>query len=283
MAVMLDPPATTGLQLALHRLPALGLPFGASVSRGRGRHWINAHRLFGGRPAHLKKLLNRMRACHPGIDDDVLACKAVASYSWPIAGTAMSCFLLDHRIPVLELENLDLRFSADDRVVELRFRSGAVFALTGEAVCVPAEVTLVDDLAQLRGHLHAGLERHFAPVVNSIRNFLPVGERAAWGNVGDCLVRAAALVVNRCRDNGSAAAGCPPVDAVREVEMLVGRPDSPLFSRRAALTIGARGRAQAERGSCCLRFREPCGRYCSNCPVQLRRQSRPAALAAQSP
>lgn len=279
---MSDSPATTGLQLALERLPALGLPFSASVSRSRGRHWINAHRLFGGRPAHLKKLLKKMRARHPGVDDDVLACKALAAYSWPIAGTAMSCFLLDRRVPVLELANLDLRFSADDRVVALRFRSGAMFALTGGPVCVPAEVTAVDDLAQLRGHLHASLERHFAPVVDSIRSLLPVGARAAWGNVGDHVVQAAALIVNRCRGNGAAAAGCPLVNAVREVEMLVGRPDSPLFSRRAALTIGARGRAQAQRGSCCLRYREPGGRYCANCPVQLRRPSRAALLAARS-
>ena len=279
---MLESQATTGLQISLDRLPALGLPFSASVGRGRGRHWVNAHRLFAGRPAHLRKLLQRMRARHSG-SDDVLACKALATYSWPIAATAMSCFLLDRRVPALALESLDLRFGAYDRVVALRFRCGTMFALTGEPAWAPAEVTVVDGLTELRVHLHAALERHFAPVVQSIRSLLPVGERAAWGNVGDRVVQAAAWIVNQHRGNGSADADYPLADAVREVEMLVGRPDSPFFSRRAALTIGAQGRAQAARGSCCLRFREPCGRYCANCPVQLRRQSRDATLAARSP
>lgn len=286
MSAVLDSAATTGLHDALGRLPALGFPFNASVSRGRGRNWVNADRLFAGRPAHLKKLVKRMRARNPGVDDDVLACKVLAAYSWPIAGTAMSCFLLDCRVPVLELGNLDLRFDRDDRVVALGFRSGAEFALDGEPLWALTEVTAADDLARLRGHLHAALEQHFAPVVQSIRELLPVGPRVAWGNVGDRLIQAAAWIVNQCRGNGgndSAPAHVLRLDAVREVELLVGRPDSPLFNRRAALTIDPRGRARAERGSCCLRFREPCGRHCANCPVELRRRTRTAALAVRSP
>ena len=274
-------PPSVALEHSLSNLAACGLSFRASTRRCRGRDWINADRLFGGRGGRLRRLLKLMRARHPGLGDDVLGCTTLATYSWPVVGTAMSCFLLDCRVPVLSLENLDLRFDADARVTELAFRSGAVFVLDNDPLQATAEMAGVADLAPLRRFLHAELENHFAPVVQRIRELLPVGSRAAWGNVGDKLIQAAAWIANRCRDNanGSAPRLYHGLDVVREVELLVGRPDSPFFNRRAGLSLGSGGRAVAERGSCCLQYRAPSGRYCANCPVQRRQEARIAPAA----
>ena len=65
------------------------------------------------------------------------------------------CFLIDCRVPVLSLENLDLRFDADARVTELAFRSGAVFVLDNDPLQATAEMAGVADLAPLRRFLHA--------------------------------------------------------------------------------------------------------------------------------
>ena len=260
-----------GLQHSLDRLAAFGVPFSATVRCGGGRHWINAHRLFAGRAGSFKKLLKTMRARHPDIGDDVLACMMLATYSSPIVATAMGCFLIDGRVPALTLANLDLRFDTDGRVAELGFRSGKVVSLGDDPVSAAAGETVVDDVAILREHLHAGLALHFAPVVGRIRELLPVGPRVAWGNVGDQLIQAAAWIVNRCRADGSEPRPSARLDAVQEVELLMRRTDSPFFSRRGALRIGPQGRAHVERGSCCLQYHAPCGRYCANCPV-LRRQ-----------
>ena len=175
----------------------------------------------------------------------------------------MSCFLIDCRVPVLTLENLDLRFDAAARVVELAFRSGAAYVLEDDPVGSTTEAAGVGDLAQLRRFLHAGLENHFGPVVQRIRELLPVGSRAAWGNVGDKLIQAAAWIANRCHSRENATESAPRLhpglDVAREVELLVGRPDSPFFNRRAGLSVGLGGRAEVERGSCCLQYRAPYG------------------------
>ena len=134
--------------------------------------------------------------------------------------------------------------------------------------------------APLRRFLHAELKSHFAPVAQRIRELLPVGSRAAWGNVGDKLIQAAAWIMNRCHGPKTSLdphRACTTGSAWYASSSCWWVVRTRSSSPPGRAERGFRGRAVAERGSCCLQYRAPCGRYCANCPAQRRQEARIAA------
>jgi len=143
----------------------------------------------------------------------------------------------------------------------------------GDPAAGDADVTVVADVATLRGDLARDAVAVLAPLFVTIRTFAPYGIRGMWGAVADSLGASAVTAAFRA---GAPERSRPAFDeAMRLVDDLsaagAGRITRPL---PASVTCAAGTTTVAHKGTCCLWYKTtddtaPIGeRYCLSCPLQ---------------
>ena len=194
----------------------------------------------------------------------------LGSYAWGVGGSAIGCHVLSRRVPDISPENVAVRFdggSCEAALVRERFAVLPADPAAGHpgAVVVADEAVL---LGWMRERLVAGVE----PLLEGLRTFVRIGERAARSRVADLASRAFLMVAADTDD---------PMRHAADAETFVTAPGSPLRGTTMFFVV-ERGGERATfltRGACCRAYRRPGHGHCDSCPMLTQEEREERAIA----
>lgn len=213
-----------------------------------------------------------MTAQYKTNDAEVLVRAYVGCLVYAVASAAVAAYVVDQRLPVLDLPEL--------RVVMGEWGTAEALVLPGTRFwCLPEDpaathpdaVPLADTLA-LRALLHERLLQLCTPLIAAMRPRARIGARALWMSVAETC---ASILVDAL-PAGTSEAGAEV--AVQELvggasELLRARPEVIMLRSGDAQRLALLGR------DCCVNFRIPGESYCTTCPHRPRQERIDALLA----
>jgi len=220
-----------------------------------------------------RKLLAEQTAClgeRRDLSKRDAALYVLGSYAWGVGGPAIACHVLSRRVPDISPENVAVRFDGgycEAALVRERFAVLPADPAAGHpgAVVVADEAVL---LGWMRERLVAGVE----PLLEGLRTFVRIGERAARSRVADLASRAFLMVAADTDD---------PMRHAADAETFVTAPGSPLRGTTMFFVV-ERGGERATfltRGACCRAYRRPGHGHCDSCPMLTKEEREERAIA----
>ena len=196
---------------------------------------------------------------------NIVGSSLLQGYQWLVISVAVGSFLIDRRVPDLDVEQIWVRASAHDvaEVSEIAFMSGRFAALSSDPAAAHPDATIFATEDELRVHLRTTLEAHFSPLINLIHAAVGTATRGLWLNVAD---RCAVNLIRFMQAQGEKVS----LAAIQhEIEQMLRIPGSPLKSNKTgviALTYQQHTHCFLERATCCYWHRTDGGQYCATCP-----------------
>lgn len=251
------------LQQTLARAGLLNPYIRAELGAPDGADWLRAPADLAPGAARLEQLAAaaraQMRTAAPAVIGSVL----LQGYQWPLLCAAIACFLLDRRVPDLDLANTRLRYGPSRRADALALGAGRFAALPDDPAAGHPDARVVADPAALRAALRGALEAHLAPVIELLCAGLGCRPRGLWLSAADACAGTLVWLMQ--------AEGWPPgrpAQIETEVEALVRAPGSPLTTRQIGLVLlehGGQRRVFLRRAACCQWYRVEGGHPCATC------------------
>lgn len=282
--VALDHPLAAAWSAMAGALPVPIFPLEAEPVWS-ARNWRSRPDLLEGDGALLDRCLASVAAAHGGASRTVAARFWIDGYAWSVIGAAVAGYAGGRRIPDLRGEAVAVCFGGDGYAEAVALREGRFACLPDDPAAAHPDAEVVPDLDALRGALRAGVEAHFAPLIEALRRRSSLAERALWLGLADHCVRLYLEARAQLDPDGYPARRRHEVDA--EVAALIQSAGSPLRGPTGVLWIDHAGgvRPWVRRAACCLGYHDPDHGRCDHCPAfpvpeQLARLR--AALAAEA-
>ena len=193
----------------------------------------------------------------------MVASSLLQNYQWPILATGIAAYLLDRRVPDLGVENVLLRFDADDEAEAIALQVGRFTALPDDPAVDHPDASIVPDQDALLNVLRLEIEAHFGFVIERLGHHAGGKSRGLWLNVAD---RCAALLIWLSQEIDP---GVHPDQIEQEIDALIRVPGSPLNNKKVGLftlSYGQHTRAYLDRATCCYWYKTDDGDYCGTCP-----------------
>jgi len=208
-----------------------------------------------------------------GTDDPMVAASLfVQSYAYRVLTLAIACVTTSGVVPDSSASSMAIALKGG-RVSLVAYTRPGVLAITTPDQPVSTSLVAEAQLATLFEAIHnRAIDLHLAPLIESTRSIIRVGERLLWGNV------AASLAVAFRTMEGSLG------DWVQEIgNYFVDHAPSQLGGLGSFLVLEHGGRRGWfwERTNCCLYDRLPGDVRCADCsrtPSETRRQAYRASL-----
>lgn len=274
----------TAIMTMNESLTANGAPLAATFERVRALNpYVEVH--FGppgahdGRPAlalfdangqYLDECLAIMSRKMGTTDSTALARFFFRYYAWRLATVLVGPFVLERRLPTLDLGSLGLTMGDQGSVVSVILRYPRFYCLPGDPDVDHPDASILPDLQTMRCRLRAGLVRVCEPLIDALRQRARVGARAFWIAAAESC---AGLLVDLL------PAGSSDVLARAEVTALIGEPGSALRAKPEILSLAANGVTGLGMlgDDCCFNYKLAGEGYCDSCPHRSR-EERIAAL-----
>lgn len=205
---------------------------------------------------------------------NMLVGAVIQSYTWPVLSGPIVCYVMTHRVPVLDATMTAVRIQNDYPEL-LQLQSSQFFCVADDTAALHPDAIVVPSHDALRATLRQQITAHFAPLVDAICLQTGISAKSLWVRVAD----ASAGVVVRALDM---MGGVAPATIHAEAQALVGDADASLYCRRVETTVIAHqpyDRVFHDRVSCCYWYKRPHGGVCMTCPHRTR-EERVAALTA---
>ena len=203
---------------------------------------------------------------------DILVRFSFSSFVYALATATVGPFVVDRRVPVLDLDPADLRVRVGrSGVVDaLALPDTRFWCLPGDPEATHPDAVPVADERELCDRLRGGLVQACAPLIAALRPRARIGARALW-------ISAAETCASILLD--ALPPGTPASEAQAATDQLIGSAGSPLRARPEIimLTSGATRHVSMLGNDCCTNFKIPGETYCSTCPHRPR-QERIAAI-----
>lgn len=253
-------PATQPLRTTLNRLAAVcaDLPLTVGVPAEPG--WLSAAAVFAPNSAHLPTMLAAAATAYQTTRRDVPASFLFHRYNWMVSGAAIGAYLIDRRLPDLDLANVAIHLDEQGQGDRIALVSGRFWAAADDPSAADPEAMLDPAATIGLGRVRQELERHFEPVIDAMRARAPLGKRAMWLSLADNLAWCLVEFSQRLQRPGCREA---------ELNELLQAPGSRLRGGTRLLRLEANGTEHAfiERGSCCLSYKLPESERCATCPL----------------
>ncbi|MBA2521153.1 MAG: (2Fe-2S)-binding protein [Chloroflexia bacterium] len=248
------------LRITVDRLTTLyaDVPIAVGVPDESG--WVPASAVFAPGSTYLPAMLAAVAAAYQTTHRDLPASFLCHRYNWTVACAAVGAFLIDRRLPSLDLANVAIHLDDQGQGDQIALVSGRFWTSAGDVAAAHPDALIEPSGAIDLTRVRRELERHFEPVIDAIRANAPFGKRAMWLSLADNCAWCLLEFGQRLQRPGSRQ---------REIEEFVGGPDSRLRGGTRLITIEAAGKSHAfvERGSCCLSYKLPETGYCHTCPL----------------
>jgi ferric iron reductase protein FhuF len=167
---------------------------------------------------------------------------------------------------------MGFRVGEDGRVAEIAFRENRVATLEDDPDAGADGARPVSTSDDLRFELRDSLAwNHAAPLIETLRPFVPVGSRFMWSTTADTCVGFILLIGNRLKLTSDFQAEADKLAALE-----------PLKGKTGSITVEHNGRSipVLERGCCCFAYHLEQYDYCKTCP-HLPREMRIANTRAE--
>lgn len=210
---------------------------------------------------------------------DVAAGFWLHRYTWPLCLVFTLPWLLEHRVPLLPVEQLASRRPAGGwgpaELALLPSAAPLAFAcLPGDPAAALPGARVVADQAALRATLRATVAAQLGPLLTALRPLLRRGPRTLWGLVTDELVEglwyAAGLLGEEARAVAALTALLPeaPAEGATPAEGADGAPftGAAAFRLTAPQHPGGTALPTRTRVSCCLYYTLRPENLCTGCP-----------------
>jgi hypothetical protein len=234
-------------------------------------HWPLASLCDPASPAlaeHLAIMAREYTTGHP----EVLVRFYFNGVAYTLASAAVGAFMVDRRVPNLDLASLSLTVGSWGGPDSLILGDTRFHCLADDPAADHADAIPVANHDALRDHLREGLIAAYAPVIATLRQRGRVGARALW--IAAAETCAGVLVDALPQDTSELA-------AQTEVRALISQAGSTLRAKPEviALRAGEKRGLVALGNDCCCNFRIAGETYCNSCPHRPRAE-RIAALQA---
>ncbi len=257
------------LQETIRRARALHEVINVQLGRPNGAGWTTAADLAAPASADLEALIATARQQLCTKTPNVVGSAVLQTVQWPLIVTAVSCYLLDQRVPDLALTNVRLRFTAEWRAVGLALGRGRFTAVSGDSAANQPDVAIVPDRDALRTILLTSLETQLGFLIAQLCQRLGCHAKGLWLAVADRLAGTVLWLMPLIDTAVS------PAQIEQEVAALIRVPGSPLNHRKVGVfTLTCAGRTQAflNRATCCYWYKMEDGGYCATCPGRSRKE-----------
>jgi hypothetical protein len=194
---------------------------------------------------------------------NVIGSAVLQAYQWPVMAAAAACYLLDHRVPDLDAENVWLRWTEEMNMDGIAWQNGRFTALVTDAAANHPHVTIVPDQATLCTSWRTQIESHLCPIIEQLCQQLRCHPKGLWLAAADRLVGTLLWLMPLIKPNVT------PAEIEQEVEMLIRVPGSPLNNQQVGvftLTCVGRTKTFLDRVTCCYWYKMEDGDYCTTCP-----------------
>lgn len=227
--------------------------------------WVEPPLLFSSSSTYLQESTRYYQTSLHTTSKNMIGSAVLQAYHWQIIVCAIGSYLSDRRVPMLSINNLQVKLEEERNVEALTLFSGRFYALPTDPAAAHPDASIVPDVAALRDQLRQELESHLGWVIEQIEQGLGTKPRGLWLDVAD---RCAGTLIWLMQEMDSSI---EPAAIQQEIEQLIHVPNSPLNHPKIgcfALTCGTQTRAFLDRSSCCYWYRmdEAQGKVCTTCP-----------------
>jgi hypothetical protein len=191
-------------------------------------------------------------------------------YGWLIVYSALMCYLLDRRLPVISPDAIAYRsckHESGEDLIEVRFFRPSFFCLPGDPHASDADAIIVPNEARLRELFHEQMDVYMTPAIQLIHNHTGYGQHAMWSQASDWVIGAILEYIRRAGRHDE-------LDTL--ISQFAKREGSPLNRRNGVIPVhfedpstgGTCTEYITDRASCCQwhRFPDAQGDRCSTCP-----------------
>lgn len=206
-----------------------------------------------------------MAAQYKTDDAEVLVRSYLGSFVWLLASITVGPYFVDRRIPVLELETLQVAISASGAPEAIILPDQRFWCLPDDPAADHADAVPITDHETLSALLRDNLVQFCGSLIAILRPRARIGTRALWIAAAESC--AGILIDALPRDTTIAAAEAA-------LQAFVSQPDIPLRARPEVIMLrsGKQQRLALLGSDCCVNFRIPGEEYCSTCPHRPREE-----------
>jgi ferric iron reductase protein FhuF len=220
--------------------------------------WVTGTEILADPDAYLPEYLHRLAIMLGGDSRKVVASFFLKDWLRQVVLASTGSYLLQRRIPEVDIRNLAFRVTDEGRVGTIAFLDEKITVSVEDPCAERSDVRTVSPDV-LRAELCDTVAVRFAgPFINALRPHVPVGERFMWATTADTVVGFILLLGMRLQ---LPAGYREEADALAAME--------PLKGKTGTLEVACNDRTipVLARGCCCFAYHLDQYEHCKTCPL----------------